>query len=1197
MKQRAMWQRCLLWGILGLVVPFTLVACRQAEPQPLMPGTTSARLDSSGGEVELNDVSVKLDSGFLVLPTTVVLSTSDQRPDSYPESAAASYPRSAVTPLAPAATVIIPYDAIDFSGSFAERSELRVRIPAATGTSAEAETFAEVRVRLADGDELFYLQPYQSATSAEPDGDVVTLSNLQLKQVGSNTAGTVAVTVQPVIAEPESGVVAPQGIPSGFVLEDVVTDLNQGVVFDFAPDERIFIGEKGGVVRVADGGTLLPEPFIDISAQVNSRHDRGLLGLAVHPEFPAQPYVYLLFTYDPPEVAGGSEAGGPDGNGARVSRLTRVTADAAQGYAKAKANSEVVLLGTNSTYANIGDPNLRNGPPSCVEGDGYVRDCLPADEQSHTIGTLRFGTDGSLFVGNGDGANYTKVEPYAARALDLDSLAGKILRIDPSTGAGYADNPFYNGNADSNRAKVYSLGLRNPFRFTVDPRSGEPLVGDVGWSTWEEVNRGRGSNFGWPCYEGGDGESLRQGSYAALDVCQDLYASGAQVSPGAYAYVHVGGSSVQVGDVYTGDSYPAAYRGVLFISDFNQEWIRTLSLGADGRVTGVEDFGTEAGLVQVSSGPGGDLYLMNIYEGKLKRLRYTRVGNAPPTVTVGATPTGGGLPLEVAFSSTGTSDPDGDALTYAWTFGDGASSSEVNPTHTYTEPGVYQATLTVTDTAGAAAAASVTVEAGSDAPTATILSPADGTTYRVGDTLTFEGSGVDLQDGELSGNSLSWTLRLNHNDHTHPDGLPPTTGSAGSFTAPDHGDNTSLTLCLTATDSSGNKAISCISLAPETVTYTLATEPSGLELSWEGITRTTPFTVETNINAEQTLTALAEQDGLTFDSWSDGGERVHTITVADTPQTLTATYTDPSPPPTGEGSRYLRLVAESEVNGRPWTSVAELNLVDSTGNLINQGGWRVQSFDSQETQGEDGRASNAIDGNPGTFWHTAWSQGNPPHPHEIVIDLGGFYKLSELRYLPRQGGNPNGRVARYKLYSSRDGTSWGSPVAAGTFVNSSQEQRVSLTGGAGTSDCGGLETEAEAGTLFGAFRRGNSSSASGGSYVHLPNGTGNAYDAPNRDNRVEYCLTVPNAGSYRIKARVYTPNGNDNSFFVAVDGAPAQGYLWDTRRSRRYQDDFVAQRGGADPVTFALGAGEHTLIFYGREDGTRLDRVALERVN
>ena len=150
----------------------------------------------------------------------------------------------------------------------------------------------------------------------------------------------------------------------------------------------MFIGQKDGRVRVFQNGVLLPTSFINISSQVNNYWDRGLLGLAIHPDFPNTPYVYLLYTYDPP---GATDNGG----GARVSRLLRVSADP-NNTNVSLPGSEVVLLGTNSTFANIGDPNGIDGPPSCQTGSVYVQDCIAADSPSHTIGTLAFGTDGSL---------------------------------------------------------------------------------------------------------------------------------------------------------------------------------------------------------------------------------------------------------------------------------------------------------------------------------------------------------------------------------------------------------------------------------------------------------------------------------------------------------------------------------------------------------------------------------------------------------------------------------------------------------------------------------------------------------------------------------------------------------------------------------------------------------------------------------
>ena len=260
-------------------------------------------------------------------------------------------------------------------------------------------------------------------------------------------------------------------LPPGFVSEPVVTGLPASTTVAFSSDGRMFIGQQDGVVRVvlnanSSNPVLLPDPFIDLSDEVNDYSGRGLLGIALHPEFPSVPYVYLLYTYDPPGVA-------KDLIGARVSRLLRVTADASQEYNVAVPGSGLVLLGTNSTYANIGDKDHENNleKASCNTGGNTsgtpIRDCLPSDVHTHTIGTVIFGSDGSLFVGNGD-ASANVVDLRALRVQNLDSLAGKIMRINPDTGQAYADNPFFNGDLDSNRSKVVDYGLRNPYRFTLD---------------------------------------------------------------------------------------------------------------------------------------------------------------------------------------------------------------------------------------------------------------------------------------------------------------------------------------------------------------------------------------------------------------------------------------------------------------------------------------------------------------------------------------------------------------------------------------------------------------------------------------------------------------------------------------------------------------------------------------------------------
>ena len=323
--------------------------------------------------------------------------------------------------------------------------------------------------------------------------------------------------------------------PLGFIEETVVSGLPLATGIAFAPDGRMFIALKGGVVRVYQNGTLLSTPFLDITSQVANSNDRGLLGITVDPQFPAKPYIYLLYVWNPPGYTNTAVGG-------RVSRLIRVEADPAAGYNVAKAGStspqtvpggpgHVILLGNNSTAANIGNPTdgRDTTKASCMTGFSMsgapVEDCIPADEDSHSIGTVLFGHDGSLFVGSGDGSNYTAVDPRALRAINLNSLAGKIMRIDPATGQGLPDNPFFDASCPQcNRSKVYSMGLRNPFRFTLHPETDEPWIGDVGWNTWEEINTGKGANFGWPCYEGGTSgspapveggitTSLKMGSY------------------------------------------------------------------------------------------------------------------------------------------------------------------------------------------------------------------------------------------------------------------------------------------------------------------------------------------------------------------------------------------------------------------------------------------------------------------------------------------------------------------------------------------------------------------------------------------------------------------------------------------------------------------------------------------------------------
>jgi PKD repeat protein len=704
----------------------------------------------------------------------------------------------------------------------------------------------------------------------------------------------------------------------------------------FAPDGRMFITLKGGVVRVYQNGALLPTPFLDITSQVANSNDRGLLGVAVHPNFPQTPYVYLLFTWNPPGFSNIAEGG-------RVSRLIRVEADPSQGYNVALPGSDqpqttprgpghVIVLGTNSTAANIGNPVDGRDPStaSCMTGltmaGTPIDDCLPSDEDSHSIGTVMFGNDGSLFVGSGDGADYTRVDPRALRAQDLSSLAGKIMRIDPLTGSGLPDNPFYDATCPScNRSKVYAYGFRNPFRFTVHPVTNEVYVGDVGWNTWEEIDIGKAGNFGWPCYEGGAAGSpppaesgvtvsLQQGSYATdpstTAACSALYAQG----PGAvrapiFSYDHAdadgtgknGDASANGGTFYRGTVYPPAYQNAEFILDSDRQWIRYLTFDAQGHAT-VNDFATEnsAGLVQVLNGPDSNLYVvvLNGSGSQVRRIRFVGGGNTPPTAVASATPEIGTAPLVVSFSSVGSFDPDGQALSYTWDFADGtAQSSDQNPTHTYGTSGVYTATLTLTElsTPFATRNTTVLVTVGNEPPLAHITAPIDGSTYKIGDTVTYAGFGT-TGGQPIDPSQLTWELRLHHDEHIHVDLLDP--GASGTFEVIQHGDDTHYEICLTATVDTAVTDTQCVNIYPTTAPMTFTTDPVGLLINYEneGITQPSPLLAHPVLGSDDTISVRPIQSGLTFSKWNDGvTSNSHDIVIGTHPTTYTAQYVNRPP--------------------------------------------------------------------------------------------------------------------------------------------------------------------------------------------------------------------------------------------------------------------------------------------------------------
>ena len=728
-------------------------------------------------------------------------------------------------------------------------------------------------------------------------------------------------------------------LPSGFRDSVVLSGLTNPTVMQFASDGRIFVGQKNGVIKVFQSLTdTNPVTFADLSGEVDDYWDRGLLGLALPPNFPTDPYVYVLYTYDAP-IGGTAPTWndscptppGPTTDGcvvsARVSRL--------QIAGNVMTGSEQVLV------------------------SGWCQQ-FP----SHSIGTLLFGRDGDLYVSGGDGASFNNVDygqyganyagdqanpcgdppgavgaaltPPKAEGGSLRSqsvrrtdgpatLDGAVLRIDPATGAGVPGNPFYS-SSDPNARRIVAYGLRNPFRFTQRPGTDELWVGDVGWNTWEEINRvvsptsATASNFGWPCYEGASPQSGYKA--AGLNLCSSLYSAPGSVVAPYYTYnhsacvvdytgCHSGGSSVTGVAFYQGGSYPAQYDGALFFADHTRDEIWAMLPGANGlpdpaklqSFVGVDAAGGAAGHpVDLKIGPGGDLFYVDMEDGTVHRITYT-AANQPPTAVITANPTSGPVPLTVSFDGTSSSDPEGKPLSYSWdlngdgTFGDATGSTA---SYTYATAGVYHPSLRVTDDQGATDMASATVTAGNTAPVAAIDSPSPTLTWKVGDTIKFSGHATDAQDGTLPASALSWSLILHHcftptNCHTHM--LGNFTGVAkGSFSAPDHQYPCWLELQLTATDSGGLTSTTSVRLDPKTVVLRFKTLPIGvvLHLVVNEARHKAPFSVRVVIGSANTVSARSPQwfnnARYYFSKWSDGGARSHTVTAPAANTTYTATF-------------------------------------------------------------------------------------------------------------------------------------------------------------------------------------------------------------------------------------------------------------------------------------------------------------------
>ena len=389
-------------------------------------------------------------------------------------------------------------------------------------------------------------------------------------------------------------------LPDGFSAKQIANGFKEPTALAFAPDGRIFIAEKSGLLKQVrpDDGVIYGQPVLDLRDEVNDFVDRGLIGMAVDPDFLHNGQLYLLYTYDAPTDT-------PDADGPRIGRLVRYTLNQ-------KSDTE---------WGDTADPASAK----------ILLDDFQSDTMNHSVGTVRFASSSNvIFVSLGEGALSATPDERSLRAQQLDNIQGKLLRIDPD-GNGVPGNPFFDPKQPrSARSRIWAYGFRNPFRFALQPNTDIPYVGNVGWLTYESLDRAvAGANFGWPCVEG----PINRPEFQSSPTCKGIHIN--SVAPSAYNYPHnQANASITVGAFNSGDNFPANMRGNLFFGDYSTQLLYRAALDNDGKIASVVKFASTVGEpVDFAFGPDGALYYLSIYSRGLIRISY-----GEPTPILAAAP-------------------------------------------------------------------------------------------------------------------------------------------------------------------------------------------------------------------------------------------------------------------------------------------------------------------------------------------------------------------------------------------------------------------------------------------------------------------------------------------------------------------------------------------------------------------------------
>ncbi|MBL7875437.1 MAG: PQQ-dependent sugar dehydrogenase [Cyclobacteriaceae bacterium] len=543
--------------------------------------------------------------------------------------------------------------------------------------------------------------------------------------------------------------------------------LDEPMMFDVLEDGSAIIIERYGTIKKWDARN---ETVIKIgSIPVFTHSEQGLVGMIPDPNFKTNNWIYLYYA------------------DATISKffLTR--------------------------WDLVNDSLIQSSKKILLE--------VPSDREStsHTGGGMTWDANGNLYltIGNNTGNSlYSQTDERPDRlqfddqrgAANTNDLRGKIIRIHPEPDGTYTipDGNLFPKGREGTRPEIYSMGHRNPWRVSVDSKTGFLYWGEVGPDAdrdsekgpmgYDELNQAKAPGFfGWPYFIGENkaypmydyitntlGEkqdpakpynrSRNNTGLTELPPAQPAFISypygPSEKFPlvGSSSRCAIGGPIFHRADFKNPvRPFPAYYEGKWLAADLSRFWIMAISMNEDGTYKDMEHFAPDyhpRQPIDIKFGPSGDLYVLEYggntanspLESRLVRIEYN-AGNRKPVVQITANKQGGSIPLTLNLSSKGTMDYDGDPLTYKWSVvSEGKpelTSTNKNPEFTIENAGVYKATLTVTDTKGLSNSTSVQVTAGNEAPTISLRVEGNQTFFFAGNTIKYQTTVSDKEDGVL----------------------------------------------------------------------------------------------------------------------------------------------------------------------------------------------------------------------------------------------------------------------------------------------------------------------------------------------------------------------------------------------------------------------------------------------------------------